>query len=203
MSCNHHFWSLKKTCYFCNHNLRWRDITLADGCDVPACGICFAYVVKGRKLAEERGYYDPLRLPVSNKVQPQDGEQVGIDNGRHVSMAIIPDVEESDGVPYIGKKLFTDKNVRKIKIISEFKMEECNYQGNITVKPVGMVETGIPDPKEAKWQMNKATQKYFKEKYGGDSSKWITDEWHDIKLASAGNAQPSIYPTAVSLEKTF
>ena len=82
-------------------------------------------------------------------------------------------------------------------------MEECNYQGKVTIKPVGMVETGIEDPKEAKWQMNKATQKFYKEKYGGDSTKWITEDWNEIKLAAAGNAQPSIYPKEVSLERTF
>lgn len=201
MACHHTTWDLKK-CYVCGVT-PVGELILADGCTVPSCAACIFQAESDKKLAEERGYYDPLRLSVLHKVQPQDGEQVGIDNWRHVSMADIPNVEDSDGVPYIGKKLFTEKNVRKIKIISEFKMEDCNYQGNITVKPVGMVETGIPDPKEAKWQMNKATQKFFREKYGGDSKKWITDDWHDIKLASAGNAQPSIYPTEVSLEKTY
>ena len=195
----HHVAVNQKKCYMCG-NTPYSEIILADGCAVPSCNACVIRTESDRKLAEERGFYDPLRLSVSQKTHPSSGE---IDDGRHVNMADIPDVEESDGVPYIGKKLFTDKNVRKVKIISEFKMEECNYQGNITVKPVGMVATGIDDPKEAKWQMNKATQKYFKEKYGGDSSKWITEDWHEIKLASAGNAQPSIYPTAVSLEKTY
>jgi len=175
-------------------------MTLPDGCDIPVCGDCYAMIVKDRKLAEEREFYDPLRLSISQKTYASSGE---VGNGRHVNMADIPDVVESDGVPYMGKKLFTVKNVKKVKIISEFKMEDCNYQGNISVKPVGMVATGIDDPKEAKWQMNKATQKYFKEKYGADSTKWITEDWHEIKLASAGNAQPSIYPKEVSLEKTY
>lgn len=173
---------------------------LVDGCMVPACGVCHVMIENGKKIAQERGYYDPLRLSISQKTYASSGE---VGNGRHVNMADIPDVVESDGVPYIGKKLFTEKNVRKVKIISEFKMEECNYQGNISVKPVGMVATGIDDPKEAKWQMNKATQKYFKEKYGSNSTKWITEDWHEIKLASAGNAQPSIYPKEVSLEKSY
>lgn len=118
-------------------------------------------------------------------------------------MGEIPEVKESDGVAYVGKKLYQDKNLRKIKIISEFEMKDCTYQGKTTVKPVGMIETGLEDPKEARWEMNKATQKWFREKYGSDSSKWVTGDWIEIKLAAAGNAQPSIYPKEVSLEKTF
>jgi len=35
---------------------------LADGCMVPACGDCFALIEKGKKIAEERGLYDPNKI---------------------------------------------------------------------------------------------------------------------------------------------
>ncbi|MCZ6582597.1 MAG: hypothetical protein O6761_05425 [Thaumarchaeota archaeon] len=158
---------------------------LADGCTVPACGVCYSMIEKGKKIAEERGLYDP------NKIR----------GGGNV-MGEIPEVVETDGVAYIGKKLYQEKNVRKVKIKNEFKMTECNYQGKITIKPVGLVETGVVDPKEARWEMNKATQKWMRDTYGSDSSQWVGKEI-EIKLASAGNAQASIYPIQVSLEKTF
>jgi len=159
---------------------------LYDGCMVPVCGVCHVMIEKGKKLAEERGLYDPSK-------KPRGGDNV---------MGEIPEVVETDGVAYIGKKLYQNRNVRKIKIKDEFKMTECNYQGKMTIKPVGLVETGVVDPKEARWEMNKATQKWMRDTYGSDSSQWIGKEI-EIKLASAGNAQASIYPIGVSLEKTF
>ncbi len=61
--CNHYFWNQKKTCYFCNLKLTWKEIQLADGCYVPICGVCFARMEKGKKLAQERGLYDPSKIP--------------------------------------------------------------------------------------------------------------------------------------------
>ena len=118
-------------------------------------------------------------------------------------MAEIQEAKESEGIPYVGKKLYQEKNVHEVKIISEFQMQDCDYQGKVTRKPVGKVATKNTDAPEAIWEMNKATQNYFVKKYGTDSTKWITEEWIPIKLAAAGNANPSIYPSEVSLEKTF
>ena len=114
----------------------------------------------------------------------------------------IPKPTESDGMAYIGKKTYTDKNVRKITIKTEAKMVETEYNGKTTMKPECIVTTDVQDPAEAIWQMNKATQRYMIEKHGGDSKNWI-GKVIEIKLASAGNANASIYPSELSLEKTY
>ena len=61
LNCNHAYWSAKPTCYFCNKKPKWKNVTLADGCVVPACGECFADIEKSCKIAESRGLYTPKR----------------------------------------------------------------------------------------------------------------------------------------------
>lgn len=165
---------------------------------VTVCGECEEMIDAHKKIAEERGLFDKLHLPYSQQPYHKHGE-----NGIGDNMADIQKAKESEGIPYIGKKIYQEKGVKEIKILNEFQMKDCDYQGKITQKPVGKVATKIDDIKEAVWEMNKATQNWFVEKYGTDSSKWITGDWITIKLASAGNANPSIYPEACSLEKKY
>ena len=117
-------------------------------------------------------------------------------------MTEIPVPTISEGMPYIGKKTYSERNVRKVTIKTEAEMGESDYNGKKTMKPMCVVTTDVTDPKEAIWEMNKATQKYMIEKFGSDSKKWIGKEL-EIKLASAGNANASIYPKDLSLEKTY
>ena len=117
-------------------------------------------------------------------------------------MTVIPTPTQSDGMPFIGKKTYSEKNVRKVTIKTEAAMVETEYNGKTTVKPECRVTTDVSDPAECIWQMNKATQGYMIEKYGSDSKDWI-GKTIEIKLASAGNTNASIYPKDLSLEKTY
>ena len=71
-------WSKRDICYFCNSKLRWTDITLADGCTVPACGDCFAGIEKGKKIAEQRGFYDPNKIRGGDKMKVEVTEDYGL-----------------------------------------------------------------------------------------------------------------------------
>lgn len=110
---------------------------------------------------------------------------------------------KTDGTPYLSPKIVKDKGVKVVKIATEAVLVDTEYEGKPTgKKPECIAKTQVDDPKEVKWQMNKATQNYMIEKYGSDSKLWIGKEIN-LKVASAGNTSPSVYPAECSLEKVI
>ena len=183
----------KPKCYLCGteHKDYFKKHQLFDGRWVSVCSTCKISYNAIEEEAKRRGIIS------SNSRKGLQNEKGG------ENMADIQEAKKSEGIPYVGKKLYQENDVHEVKIISEFSMQDCDYQGKITKKPVGKVATKNLNVPKAIWEMNKATQTYFVKKYGTDSTKWITDEWIPIKLAAAGNANPSIYPEEVSLERVY
>jgi len=194
------------TCYMCKGKPFSR-LTLADGCSVPICSVCDDRMTEGKKLAQERGLYDPSRS-ISRLPNSSDNPTTSMGEiGKGDNIMQIPEPKSNtgnaEGLPYIGKKTYQEKNVKHIKILDEAVMIDTEWEGKSTgQKPQCTVETDVEDPKKCVWQMNKATTKYMIEKHTGDSTKWIGVEF-DIKLARTGNQSPSIYPKDLSLEETL
>lgn len=147
MSCNHSFWTHDGLCYFCRKETKWKDITLADGCAVPACGICYAMMVKGRKLAQERGYYDPKRMG----------------GDRMVKAEIIED-------EYFNGEYASTNDIRSVKFVSEPDYVTGNYgtklEGNIKCPVEGKKNPHI-------WTLNKTNNNILGKVLGLDTSKWM------------------------------
>lgn len=180
MTCSHQLWD-KNTCYFCK-NTPWKETKLADGCMVPACVVC----IKTLQLS--------ISLPTTSSGEIGKGEKY---------MANIDKAPESsgNGLPYLGKKTYQGENIRHIKIATEAVLVDTEYEGKPTgQKPQCEVDSDSEKCPRLIWQMNKKTRNYMVEKFGSDTSKWVGKEF-DIKLARAGNANPSIYPKDLSLEE--
>jgi|APSaa5957512535_1039671.scaffolds.fasta_scaffold03090_15 hypothetical protein len=60
----------------------------------------------------------------------------------------------------------------------------------------------VLDPKEATWQMNKATNNYLTKLWGTETKEWVGKEV-EVNVRQAGNMNPSVYPVDCSLEKTL
>lgn len=116
---------------------------------------------------------------------------------------VIAEKAESTGTPYLNVKLVKERGVKKVKIATEAFYVDTEYEGKPTGKRLECIaKTQVEDPKEVKWQMNKATQNYMIDKHGPDTSKWIGVEL-ELKVAQTGNASPSVYPVDCSLEKVL
>jgi len=154
--CNHYFWSRKKTCYFCNLKLRWIDIQLADGCYVPACGVCHAMIEKGRKLAEERGFYDP------NKIR--GGDRMKVEKG-------------NTGGNNIKVEFVHEKKITSLKIEDEGEMVtyEAKKEGDSpsTKLVIGVSYNDQSDGDPNKWSMNNKSRNALIDIWGDDTANWV------------------------------
>lgn len=187
------------TCYVCNTGIDGNLQTqrLFDGRTVNVCVTCYdviqqgiATFVKKHMLFEEEIHGN---FPKSETYR----NEMGGDNME------IPLPTGGDGTPFLGRKIVTEKGIKKVKILDEAVMVDTEYEGKPTgKKPQCKVETDVEDPKVCVWQMNKSTQKWAVEKFGADSRKWIGESF-EIKVASAGTTQASVYPKELSLEKVY
>ena len=153
-------WSQRSTCYFCNKKLRWKDITLADGCQVPACGDCYSMVVKGRKIAEERGLYDP------NKIR--GGE----------SMTKVE--RKSEGAGFLNREFVEENGITALKIESEGEnvtFENKNKKtGEMKSVHKWQVQASFDGQKENDpnvWTMNNTSFNSCIDLFGDDTKNWI------------------------------
>ncbi len=155
--CNHYFWSRKKTCYFCNLKLRWTDIQLADGCYVPACGDCFAMVEKGKKIAQERGLYDPSKIP-------RGGDRMKVEKGNTGANTI--------KVEFVHKKKITSL---KIKDEGEMVTYEAKKEGDSasTKLVIGVSYEGQGDGDPTRWSMNNKSRNALIDIWGDDTADWV------------------------------
>ncbi len=112
-------------------------------------------------------------------------------------------IQESNGIAYISQKIVRDNGIKKLKILTEPDYVKTEYDG----KPTGermtcVVQTDVVDPKNATWQMNKATNNYLVKLWGKDTKLWIGKEI-EVNVRQTGNMKPSVYPVDCSLEKTL
>ena len=160
--CNHSSWSSKNICYFCNTNSRWKDITLADGCDVPACGICFASITKDKKLAEERGNYDPSKIA---RIIAKGGDRMKIPRGETSGDNIKVDFVEERGIT-------------TLEILNEGELDTYTPKEDSGDKPTTrlLVEISYDDQKPTDpkhWRMNNKSRNSLIDIFGDDTEKWI------------------------------
>lgn len=164
-------------CYYCKKEPT-TTTKLFDGCVVPSCYDCAEILKKSMQDIEGQ--------------EPNKSKEV---NKR---MADIP--EANTGGKYLGQKQVRELGIKKITIIDEAKVVDTEYQGKITKKVQCTVKADSGE--EFIWQMNKNTQNYCREKFGGDSLKW-KDQSLEICVKAVGNMSPSIYPIDLSLEKVM
>ncbi len=155
--CIHYFWNKKKTCYFCNLKLRWRDIQLADGCYVPACGVCHAMIVKGKKIAEVRGHYDPSKIS-------RGGDRMKVEKGNTGGNTI--------KVEFVHEKKITSL---KIKDEGEMVTYEAKKEGDSasTKLVIGVAYDGQGDGDPNKWSMNNKSRNALIDIWGDDTADWV------------------------------
>ena len=114
MRCSHHAWQRNGTCYFCNSNQGWKDVSLADGCTVPACAGCFSIVAKGRKPARERGHYND-----ANSIRGGDSMKAE---------------RRSEGGNYLKVAEVEARKIMELKIVGEVVEVEFAKDGKTTRK---------------------------------------------------------------------
>jgi len=170
-------WRQRKTCYFCIHKLRWKDITLADGCMLPACGDCFAGIAKGKKIAEERGHYDPKQI--------RGGDNMKIEKGNTGGNTLkVADVIE--------------KKLTRLKITDEGEMK--TYEGekegdkSSTKLVIGISYEGQKQGDPDKWSMNNKSRNALINIYGDDTETWIGKE-PEIQLEGTGEYRHIVVDT--------
>lgn len=168
-SCNHQEWSRKPTCYFCIHKLKWKNIQLADGCYVPVCGDCYAGIVKGRKIAEERGLYDPNRTI-------RGGDSMKVEKGNTGGNTLkVADVVE--------------KKITSLKITDEGEMRtyEAEKEGDksSTKLVIGVLYEGMTDTDPHQWSMNNKSRNALIDIWGDDTTEWV-GKTVEIQLEGTG-----------------
>lgn len=109
---------------------------------------------------------------------------------------------EVGGTPFLNKKIVLEKKVTKVKIKTEPKMVDTEYEGKKSTRLEAVCSTQVSDPKEVVWQMNPTTQNHLIDKFGSETSQWIGKEI-EIAVKQAGSASPGVYPKDCSLEKVL
>ena len=131
-------------------------ITLVDGCSVPACGICHADVMKGRKIAEERGFYDP-----NKKVRGGDRMKVAKGN---------------TGGSNLKVEFIQENKITSLKITDEGEMvtydarKEGDTPSTKLVMGVSYEGQGKEDPQ--KWSLNNKSRNALIDIWGDDTADW-------------------------------
>ena len=158
MACNHHLSNRDGLCYFCRKKKRWIDTLLADGCYVPVCGDCFAGIEKGKKIAEERGLYDP------NK-NVGGGDFMKVEKGNTGGNTLkVTDVIE--------------KKITSLKITDEGTMKtyEAEKEGDksTTKLVIGVSYEGQKEGDPKLWSMNNKSRNALIDIWRDDTANWIT-----------------------------
>lgn len=109
---------------------------------------------------------------------------------------------ETGGVPYLKKATVQEQGVKILKIKSEPKPVDTEYEGKKSIKLECICTTQVLDPKEVKWQMNATTQNFLIDKFGKETKDWIGKEV-ELTIKQSGSAAAGIYPKDCSLEKVL
>lgn len=109
-----------------------------------------------------------------------------------------PEVKE--GIPYLSPKNAQAKQIKRIKILDEFKPVTSDFEGTPQTRLTGQCSTNVLDPVKVKWAMNPTTERWMIDHHGDETLKWVGLEI-DIAVKQAGSASPAVYPKDCSLEK--
>ncbi len=154
--CSHYLWNRDGLCYFCRKEKKWKDITLADGCTVPACGECYTMIEKGKKLAEERGLYDPNKIRGGDRMKVEKGNTGG----------------NNLKVEFVHEKKITSL---KIKDEGEMVTYEAKKEGDSpsTKLVIGVSYHDQSDGDPNKWSMNNKSRNALIDIWGDDTTDWV------------------------------
>jgi len=151
---------------------------------VPACGVCHVMVENGKKIAKERGLYDPLRLPVSQKPATSYGE---VGKGESNMKA----EKHSEGGNFLKVKDIMENKITELKIIGEvttveFEKEKDGKKITITKYQAEVSYEGMKDDSPNIWTMNHPSSNALIDIWTDD-----TDKWKDkvIPLTIAGEGE--------------
>ena len=133
---------------------------LADGCMVPACGVCYVMVENGKKIAQERGYYDP------NKIRGGD------------RMPIVE--KKSEGGNYLKREFVEARGVTSLKL--ESAGEDVSFENKD--KKTGDMKTvykhqckvsydGQKEDDPDLWTMNNTSFNACFELFGKNTDDWV------------------------------
>ncbi len=153
------------------------DIQLADGCYVPACGVCHAMIEKGRKIAEERGFYDP------NKIR--GGDRMKVEKG-------------NTGGNNLKVEFVHEKKITSLKIEDEGEMitYEAKKEGDSpsTKLVIGVSYNGQSDGDPNKWSMNNKSRNALIDIWGDDTAEWV-GKTAEISIAGEGEFKHIVVDT--------
>ena len=127
-----------------------------DGCYVPACGECFAMMESYKKIAQERGLYDPNKIRGGDRMKVEKGNTGG----------------NNLKVEFVHEKKITSL---KIKDEGEMVTYEAKKEGDSpsTKLVIGVSYTGQKDGDPNKWSMNNKSRNALIDIWGDDTENWI------------------------------
>ena len=135
---------------------------MADGCMVPACGVCYAMVENGRKLAQERGHYDASKIARNNE---NGGDRMKIPRG-------------NPGGNYIDVKEAEKQGLTSLKILDEGELDTYTPKDGDDGKPstklvVKVSYEGQTDKDPQHWKMNDKCRNALIDLWTDETEKWI------------------------------
>ncbi len=131
---------------------------------VSACGVCYAMVEKGKKLAEARGFYDG-KYDTNKNVS-------GGDNMTKVE-------RKSEGGNYLKHKFVTEKGITTLKIENagiEVEFTNTDKDGKSKTVHKWQIEVSYDGQKEGDpnvWTMNNTSFNACLDLFGDETEKWI------------------------------
>jgi len=123
---------------------------------VPACGNCHAGIIKDRKLAEQRGFYDPNKIRGGDSMKVEKGNTGG-------NTLKVADVVE--------------KKITSLKITDEGVMR--TYEGekegdkSTTKLVIGVTYDDQREGDPTFWSMNNKSRNALIDIWGDDTADWV------------------------------
>ena len=124
---------------------------------VPACGVCYSMIENGKKLAEERGLYDPSKIP-------RGGDSMIVAKG-------------NTGGNNLKVEFIQERKITSLKITDEGQMitYEAKKDGDKAstklVLGVSYEGQGKEDPE--KWSLNNKSRNALIDAWKDDTADWV------------------------------
>ena len=137
---------------------------LYDGCMVPACVICHVMIEKDKKIAQERGLYDPSKI---TRITERGGDRM-------------TKVErKSEGGNYLKHKFVTEEGITALKIENagnDVEFTNTNKKGEEVTVHKWQLDVSYDGQKEGYpnvWTMNNTSFNACIDLFGDETEKWI------------------------------
>lgn len=134
---------------------------MADGCYVPACGVCHSMIEKGRKLAQERGYYDASKIA---RINENGGDRMKVEKG-------------NTGGNNLKVEFVQQRKISSLKITDEGEMVtyEAKNDGekSSTKLVLGVSYDGMRKEDPQKWSLNNKSRNALIDVWEDDTAEWV------------------------------